>query len=69
MLKETQLERVVNRIDEVGYVDNFWAFNNYILRLGAIIFDLKAKGFRFNTGFGKGDNKKNYYYYPIKDEQ
>jgi len=65
--KDTQQERIVNRIDEVGYVDNFWAFHNYILRLGAIIFKLKKKGFKFNASFGKGKFKKNYYYRPVED--
>ena len=62
MTKETQQEKVVNRIDAIGYVDNFWAFHHYILRLGGIIYQLEQKGFEFEGKFGKGKFKKNYYY-------
>ena len=62
MKKETQAEKVLRRIESVGYVDNFWAFHHYILRLGAIIFDLKKLGYEFESSYGKGKFKKNYYY-------
>jgi len=62
-----QKERVKNRIEEVGYVDNFWAIQNYILRLGAIIHDLRQEGMKLDGAFGKELGKdrqlwKNYYY-------
>lgn len=62
MEKKTQKERVIDRINEVGYVDNFWAFHNYILRLGAIIYDLKEEGWEFKGEFGEGKDRKNYFY-------
>jgi len=70
MEKKTQKQRVIDRINQEGWVDNFWAFHNYILRLGAIIHDLKADGWEFKTHYGKelGYDKslwKNYYYIPI----
>jgi len=37
----TQQDRVKQRIEETGSVDNFWAFHNYILRLGAIVHGLR----------------------------
>lgn len=51
-----------------GYVDNFWAMRNYILRLGARIKDLKAKGYKIYGENGKNLNKprslwKNFYYF------
>lgn len=59
----TQKQKVINRFNEVGYVDNLWAIDNYMLRLGAIIHDLKKDGLKFVGKFGTGKNKKNYYYY------
>ena len=63
----TQKEKVKNRIRKVGYVDNFWAIENYILRLGAIICDLRKNGMSFSGAFGKELGKerrvwKNFYY-------
>ena len=63
----TQLKRVKERIREVGYVDNFWAISNYILRLGAIVYELRREGMKLDGMFGKELGKerkewKNYYY-------
>lgn len=63
----TQEQRVRERIAEVGYVDNFWAIENYILRLGAIVYSLRRGGMRLDGAFGKelGKDKplwKNFYY-------
>jgi hypothetical protein len=58
----TQKERVLQRIKEVGYIDNVWCFTNRILRLGAIIFDLKEDGMDFRTEMPPD---KNCHYYPI----
>jgi len=65
--KITQLDRVRQRIEEVGFVDNFWAIENYILRLGAVVFDLRKEGMVLKGAFGKELGKdpsqwKNYYY-------
>lgn len=62
MEKLTQEKRVIARIKEIGYVDNFWAFHNHILRLGAIICELKKKGWTFDTFYGTGSQNKNYIY-------
>lgn len=71
--KKSQKDRVLDRIAEVGYVDNFWAIENYILRLGAIICDLTKEGMEFKRAFGKELNKekqfhKNFYYILVKSE-
>ena len=62
----TQEQTVKNRLKEVGYVDNFWAIENYILRLGAIMCQLKKQGWEFKTYFGEGKDEKNYHYSLIK---
>lgn len=54
-------------LERHGEVHNFWAFQHYILRLGAIIYDLKKKGWVFDRKYGKerGYDRhlwKNYYY-------
>lgn len=63
----SQKIKVKNRILEVGYVDNFWAIKNYILRLGAIVHELRKDGLVLDGAFGKELGKerahwKNYYY-------
>jgi len=67
MKKKSQKQKVLERIHEVGYVDNFWAIKNYILRLGAIMYQLKEDGVKFEGKFGYELGKqvklrKNYYY-------
>ena len=65
MTKQTQKQRVIDQLDVEGKVTNFWAFSHYILRLGAIILDLKKDGWVFNTGWGTGSEKKNYHYFVV----
>lgn len=72
--KKSQKEKVIDRLNEVGFVDNFWAIDNYILRLGAVMCQLKKDGYNFRTGFGRELGKterlwKNYYYILIKGHQ
>lgn len=67
--EKSQKEVIIGRLKEVGYVDNFWAIDHNILRLGAIILKLKKEGWQFaNNGFGEGRNRKNYHYY-LKERQ
>lgn len=63
---------MLERIKEVGYIDNFYAIDHYILRLGAIIYELIKDGMRFDGKFGKtlGKDKplwKNFYYIEKKN--
>lgn len=66
--KLNQETKVIRRILDVGYVDNFWAIENYILRLGAIMYGLRKQGVKYKSAFGKQLGKprkmwRNYYYY------
>lgn len=55
----TQKEIIKNRLEEVGYVDNYWSIENKVsLRLGAIIHILKKEGYEFKP-YWVG---KNYHY-------
>lgn len=67
MEKTTQKKRVIKKLIEKGSVNNFWAFHNYILRLGAIIYELRNDGWEIDGAYGKELKKnrkfwKNYYY-------
>ena len=63
---KTQSDKVVAMLKENGRVTRNWALQNYITRLGAIIFDLKKAGWqidgrfeRTHGGYGRG---KDYVY-------
>lgn len=62
----TQEERVIEKLNIDGRVSNFWAMENFILRLASIISGLKKKGWEFDTDWGEGNEKKNFYYTVIK---
>ena len=66
-MKKTQLQIVRERLERYGSVDNFWAIQHYILRLGARIDELRIEGMKIEGAFGKAlgkkrPNWKNYYY-------
>jgi hypothetical protein len=61
--KMTQKDKVLKRLQKRGYVDNFWAIKNYILRLGAIIHTLKNEGHTITRKYGTGKNRYNSFYY------
>jgi helix-turn-helix protein len=63
---KTQEEKVIEKLNLDGFVSNFWAINEYILRLGSVINNLKNKGWVFRTEWGEGQERKNYYYYLVK---
>lgn len=62
--KQTQYQIVLNRLEKYGSISNFWAFHNYILRLGAIIYEIRQKGYAVDGAFEKkkGKTTKNYVY-------
>jgi Helix-turn-helix domain len=47
---KTQLDRIIEILERDGQIDNFYAIHNRIsLRLGARIWDLRARGYRIET--------------------
>ena len=63
---KTQLERVRAKLEDQGYVDNFWAINNYILRLSHYILLLRKEGYNIRTEFVNEVGSKNCHYYLMK---
>lgn len=60
----TQKDKVIMRLREVGYVDNFWAFNTRTtLRLASIVDILRKNGWILEGKYGEGRESKNFYYY------
>lgn len=59
MKNTTQENWVLEQLNTTGQIDRNTCLRNYISRLGAIIHDLKKKGYKFRT-----ENKDgNYFYY------
>lgn len=65
MAKLSQREVVVAKLESEGEVSNVWAFQNFILRLGAIIHDLRKSDWVIDTEM-RGPNKKVCFYKLIK---
>ena len=65
-MDKTQEEKVIEKLELDGFVSNFWAIDNYMLRLASIISMLKKKGWEFRSEYGDDREKKNYYYYLVK---
>ncbi len=69
--RDTQKQRIINQLEEYGEVSNFWAINNYILRLGALIFVLRDEEWIIDGEYSKEkivgkSNTKNFIYKLIK---
>lgn len=62
MPQKSQKERVIDKLNQDGSVDNFWAINNYVLRLAAVIASLRKDGWEFRGEWGEGHHRKNWYY-------
>ena len=68
-MKQSQEQQVKEMLGKYGYVTNFWAIHNYILRLGAIIKNLRDDGLEIEGMFGAKLNgapkshDKNFYYF------
>ncbi len=61
-MQKTQEERILEQINMLGYVTNFWAIHNYILRLASVINAMRKKGYEFEVIYGHGDQRKNCIY-------
>lgn len=66
-MKKTQKDIVIQLLRENGNVSNFWAFNNYILRLASIISNLRKEGWEIETEYEGTVGKKNCKYILIKE--
>ena len=75
---QTQEEIVAAKLLKDGYVDNFWAIKNHILRLGAVIYNIRNNpqiSLQIDGMFGdkvatlspreRVKNKKNFYYFLV----
>ncbi len=63
MRRVTQRERVLKQLKKSWKrgVHSFWGYQNYIPRMGAIIFDLKRDGYDITSIRNKKDNGCTYY--------
>lgn len=64
--KNSQRKIIERKLKEQGYVDNVWAFNNYILRLGAIIHELRQDGWEIDTNYKNETGHRNCHYILVK---
>ena len=62
-MKQSQKKIVLDILKRDGVIDNVWAFNNYILRLGAIVFELRREGYVIRTEYKNEKGLKNTHYY------
>lgn len=62
-MKKTQKERVIDILNQQGYIDNYFCVNTKLtLRLGAIIHVLKKEGWKFSEESGFIEGTKNWVY-------
>ena len=54
---QTQKQWVKSQIKSNGFITRNQCLRNYISRLGAIIFELKAEGIEFETGYIETETK------------
>lgn len=68
-MKKTQLEVVREMLQKEGHISNVWAFQHYILRLGAIIHTLRHdEGMEIETLYENKMGFRNCIYY-LKSER
>lgn len=62
---QSQTEQILEELRINGFVSNFWAIENRILRLSPLIHLKRCNGYHFRTEYGDdlGLGGKNYYYY------
>lgn len=69
-MQVTQEDKILKRLKDVGYVDNFWAVKNFILRLGGMVHYMELDNLirvygNKITNYSPKDqqkNKKNFHY-------
>lgn len=66
-MKKTQKQKIIDKFRNEGFVSNFWAIDNYILRLASIISTLRQEGWDIRTEYkGKVGDKNCHYYLNTK---
>ena len=69
---KSQKEKIIEQLKLNGYVSRNWCLQNFISRLGALIYILKNEGWEFDekkTGYYSYENEKDYLYYINKLNQ
>jgi hypothetical protein len=66
MLKQTQKNRIINKLLKDGFITRNECLRNYISRLGAIISFLQDEGWKFEAFYDKNDYKYKLLFCPLK---
>jgi len=69
MLNETQLDKIVRRLNMHGYITRNECLQMFITRLGAHICTLEKMGYKFQAKYVTTPNGKDYKYTWLKDGQ
>jgi hypothetical protein len=64
-MKQSQEQWVIDRLLQTGEVSRNGALQNYISRLGAIIFNLKQNGWEIKGEWRKEEHGKDFVYYRV----
>lgn len=62
MPSQTQEKMVIDQLKANGYVSRNWALQNYISRLGAIVYSLKKDGWNIVGEYKHYENGKDFIY-------
>lgn len=66
-MKQSQEKWVIERLKTTGEVSRNGALQNYISRLGAIIYNLNQKGYNISGEWRKTENGRDFVYYLISE--
>ncbi len=69
MTKNTQVKFVEAILKKKGSISRNFCLQRYISRLSAIIFELKAQGYKIEGEFVKTKNGKDYVYTIINEDK
>ena len=65
----TQLDWIKRQLELYGFITRNQCLQNFISRLGAHIAELEKQGYKFQAGYVKTANGKDYKYVWLKDGQ
>ena len=66
MAKQSQEQWVINQLNLNGFISRNFALENFVSRLGAIIYNLTKEGWEFDAKYVKGKRGNNFVYYLLK---